>query len=67
MKYKIKEVYTSEVGRISYETLYDSYEGAIADLTELFNSREKTGVTELMLIGIEDGIVLFSKAIYRRE
>lgn len=67
MKYKIKEVYTSEKGKITAETLYDSYEGAIADLTKLFNDREKTGTTELMLIGIEDGIILYSKTIYRRE
>jgi hypothetical protein len=67
MRYKIKEVYTSKGGKITVETLYGNYKEAVADLTELFNNREKSGTTELMLIGIEDGIVLYTKTIYRRE
>lgn len=65
MKYKIKEIYTSEKGRITAETIFDSYDDAIEELTEHFNSRGKTGTTELMLIGIDDGITVFAKTVYK--
>lgn len=67
MKYMIKEVITSSKGRITAETVYDNYDVAIGELTERFNERDKTGTTELMFIGIEDGIAVYSKTIYRRE
>lgn len=67
MKYKIKEVITSSKGRITAETVYDNYDVAIGELTERFNERDKTGITELMFIGIDDGIAVYTKTIYRRE
>jgi hypothetical protein len=67
MKYKIKEVYASKGGKITVETLYGNYKEAVADLTELFNNREKIYLTELALIGLDDNIVMFTKTIYRRE
>ena len=67
MKYKVKEVITSPKGRITAETVFDSYNDAIEELTECFNNRDKTGTTELMFIGIEDGIAVYTKTIYRRE